>query len=62
MNGTSELIVGLWFLPVTVFILIPLFMLVAWSLAKLSGRILGFMKKPISSVNCHILEPNRTTK
>ena len=51
MNGISELIVGLWLLPVTVFFLIPLFMLVVWSLAKLSGRIMGSMKKPMSSVD-----------
>jgi hypothetical protein len=60
MNGISELIVGLWLLPVTVFFLIPLFMLVVWSLAKLSGRMVGTMKKPTSSLDHHILKPNQT--
>ena len=55
MSGASELIVSLWLLPVTVFILIPLFMLVAWSLTKLSGRIVGFVKKPMSSPDYHSL-------
>jgi ABC-type spermidine/putrescine transport system permease subunit II len=62
MHGTSELIVGLWLLPVTVFILLPLFMLVVWSLAKLSGRIVGFMRKPMNPLNHHILEPNQNIK
>lgn len=59
MNGISELIVGLWLLPVTVFILIPLLMLVVWSLAKLSGCLVGYMKKPTSSLDYHILSPNQ---
>lgn len=30
MNGIENIIVGLWFLPVTLFIIVPLAMLVAW--------------------------------
>lgn len=30
MNGIENIIVGLWFLPVTIFIIIPLAMLIAW--------------------------------
>ena len=30
MNGLENIIVGLWFLPVTLYIIIPLTMLVSW--------------------------------
>lgn len=57
MNGTSW-IVGLWLLPVTVFIVIPLFMLVIWGIVKLSGRILG-LNRPMSSCDSKALHSGR---
>lgn len=36
---TAEFIVGLWFLPVILFIIVPLIMLSAWSLYQLVGKI-----------------------
>lgn len=36
---TAEFIVGLWFLPVILFIIVPLIMLSAWSLYQLVGMI-----------------------
>ena len=30
MNGFENIIVGLWFLPVTLFIILPLAMLISW--------------------------------
>jgi len=35
MYGMPEFIVCMWFLPVTIFIIIPLIMLVAWAIIKL---------------------------
>lgn len=38
MNGISEWFVGLLLLPVTIFILIPLLILVIWLVARFFGR------------------------
>jgi hypothetical protein len=32
MTGISQIVVGMWFLPVTLFIIIPLVMFVVWHL------------------------------
>lgn len=40
MSGISDLIVGMWFLPVTLCIFIPLAILVGWSMTRL-GKPMG---------------------
>jgi hypothetical protein len=40
MFGISELIVGMWFLPVTLCIFIPLVILLGWSMTRL-GKPMG---------------------
>lgn len=35
MYGMTEFIVSIWLLPVTIFIIIPLIMLVTWAMLKL---------------------------
>jgi ABC-type spermidine/putrescine transport system permease subunit II len=49
MYGTEEWIVGLWLFPVTVFILIPLSMLIMWSLAKTLGFLVKFFREKIAA-------------
>ena len=39
MNGLADVIVGLWFLPVTLYILIPLTMLFGWLIGRLIMRL-----------------------
>lgn len=58
----SSWIVGLWLVPVTVFILIPLFMLVVHGMVKLSRYIVGFMDRPISSSDSPALKSGRTVE
>lgn len=45
MFGATELIVGLWLVPVTLFILIPLVMLCTWSVIRLI-KTLFVVKEP----------------
>lgn len=49
MNGTEEWIVAVWLSPVAVFILIPLSMLIIWSLNKTSGFLVKFFRKKIAA-------------
>lgn len=61
MNASSW-IVGLWLLPVTVFILIPLFMLVVHSMVKLSQYIVRFMNKPIPATENPALKSGQSVE
>jgi ABC-type Fe3+ transport system permease subunit len=60
--NVSSWIVGLWLVPVTVFILIPLLMLVVHGLVKLSLYIVGFMKKPISATENPALKSSQSVE
>ena len=40
----SQLIVGLWVVPVTIFILIPLVILLTWGIARLLKPLVSFKK------------------
>jgi len=40
----SQLIVGLWVVPVTIFILIPLVILLTWCIARLLKPLVSFKK------------------
>lgn len=44
MNGLPEVIVGLWFVPVTLFILIPLAMLCCWGIGRLVKRLMILLR------------------
>lgn len=37
MNGLANIIVGLWFVPVTLYAIIPLTMLFGWLISRLIG-------------------------
>lgn len=41
MTGLANVIIGLWFLPVTLFILIPLTILVAWLVYRATLSLMG---------------------
>ena len=41
MFGGNQLIVGLWFVPVIVFIIAPLVILLAWSVVRLFKPLVG---------------------
>ncbi len=41
MSGMSELIVSMWLLPVTLYIVLPLGMLAIWALARITNKITG---------------------
>lgn len=61
MNGTAW-VVGLWLMPVTVFILIPLFMLVVYCMVKFLGQIFGFVNRPMSAMDLPALKPGQSAK
>jgi hypothetical protein len=61
MNGTSWVVV-LWLLPATVFIIIPLFMLVIRGAVKLSVRIARAMNKPMSSSDYPAVKSGRSVE
>ncbi len=60
--NVSSWIVGLWLMPVTVFILIPLFMLVGHGMVKLSRYIVWFMDKPISAIENPALKSSQSVE
>lgn len=47
---TSEMIVGLWFVPVVLFIIIPLSVLCLWSVHKLMRKIANRIEQTHRSV------------
>ncbi|RPH41967.1 MAG: hypothetical protein EHM86_03230 [Desulfobulbaceae bacterium] len=59
MNGLPDVIVGLWFIPVTLFILIPLAMLFCWGIGRLVKRLMVIFraeeKKSAQGADAHYL-------
>jgi hypothetical protein len=54
MNGISEYLVGLLLFPATVFVFIPLAMLVVWTLIKLPSRIAAYLSKAERSADAPV--------
>lgn len=44
MSQMTDVIISFWFLPVTLFIVIPLLMLCGYSIFKLVGKLFGLIK------------------
>ena len=57
MSGLENIIIGLWFLPVTLFIIIPMAMLVAWISFQAVRPLVGSRSRVAEESSEKILDP-----